>query len=143
LLTLHLPIRKNVSVLPGSLSMYYMEEIINTHTRRAVAYIAGRLVSGKKGSSIYDYGERRHVNMSGNLTGSSISAYDYDQRCYISGSRTSLYHYGNGAHLTLVLNAAAFSGYDYDSKKHFSGNVSGKTVSLYDYQTATHYSYSI
>jgi hypothetical protein len=120
-----------------------MEDIIKTHTRRAVAYIAGRLASGQKISSIYDYHERRHVNISGNVTGRSISAYDYDQRCYISGSGTSLYHYGNRAHLTLKLNAATFSGYDYDSRKHFSGNVNGKSISLYDYETGTHYSYSI
>jgi hypothetical protein len=145
LLTLHLPScrRKNMRALWSSRLTYEMEDIINTHTRRAVAYIAGRLVSSRKSSSIYDYDEGRYVNMSGNLTGKSVSAYDYDQRCYISGSSTSLYHYGNRAHLTLKLNVTKFSGYDYDSGKHFSGNVNDKNVSLYDYETGKHYSYSI
>lgn len=116
---------------------------MKTHTRRAVAYIAGRKVSGQTSGAVYDYQEGRYVNMSGNLTGSSLSAYDYDMGCHISGSGTSLYHYGNCAHITLNLNAARFLGYDYDSQQHFSGNVNGRNVWLYDYETSTHYSYSI
>jgi hypothetical protein len=116
---------------------------MQTHTRRAVAYIAGRMASGRTSSSDYDYQESRHVNMSGNLTDTSISAYDYDQRCHITGSSTSLYHYGNRAHLTVALNAARFSGYDYHSRAHFSGNVNGRNVSLYDYETGRYYNFSI
>jgi hypothetical protein len=120
-----------------------MREVMKTHTRRAVAYIAGRMASGRRSGSVYDYQEGRHVSMSGNLTNSRVSAYDYDQGCHISGSGTSLYHYGNCAHLTLKLNASKFSGYDYDSNRHFSGSVRGRNVSLYDYETGRHYSYSI
>jgi hypothetical protein len=116
---------------------------MKTHTRHAVAYIAGRMASGRTSSSVYDYQESRHVNMSGNLSGGSISAYDYDQRCHITGSRTSLYHYGNRAHLGLKLNDAMFSGYDYDSRAHFSGSVNGKNVSLYDYETGRYYNFLI
>jgi hypothetical protein len=116
---------------------------MKTHTRYAVAYIAGRMASGQTSNSIYDYQEGRHVNLSGSVTGNSISAYDYGQKCHITGSSTSLYHYGNRAHLTLQLSAARFSGYDYDSKKHFSGRINGKSVSLYDYETSRYYDYSI
>jgi hypothetical protein len=116
---------------------------MKTHTRHAVAYIAGRMASGRTSGSVYDYQERRHVNLSGNVTGSSISAYDYDQECHIAGSSTSLYHYGNRAHLTLKLSAARFSGYDYGSKAHFSGSVNGRSVSLYDYETGRYYNFSI
>jgi hypothetical protein len=116
---------------------------VKTHTRHAVAYIAGRLVLGTTSTAVYDYQEGRRISMSGNVTGSTISAYDYAQRCHIGGSRTSLYHYGNRGHLTLQRNGAQFAGYDYDSKKHFNGSVNGKSVSLYDYETSQYYNYSI
>jgi hypothetical protein len=116
---------------------------MKTHTRRAVAYIAGRLVTDQISSSVYDYQEGRHVSMEGNVTGSSIAAYDYDQSCHIVGSSSLLYHHGNHAHLTLQLSNTRFSGYDYDSNGHFNGTVNGKSVSLYDYETSRHYNYAI
>jgi 6-phosphogluconolactonase (cycloisomerase 2 family) len=116
---------------------------MKTHTRRAVAYIAGGLASGRASTAVYDYQEKRYVNMSGNLTKSSISIYDYDQKCHIGGSGTSLYHYGNRAHIALAQDTAHFSGYDYDSRKHFSGSLSGTNIALYDYETGKHYNYSI
>jgi hypothetical protein len=116
---------------------------MKTHTRYAVAYIAGRRASGRTSGAVYDSQASRHINMSGTLTSSRVSAYDHDQNCHISGSGTSLYHYGNGAYVTLQLNASRFSGFDYDSQQHFTGNVNGRSVSLYDYETGRYYNYSI
>lgn len=75
--------------------------------------------------AIYDFDERRHINMSGTVTTDSISVYDYEQRCFITGTGKSLYHYGNRAHITLQLNSSSFSGYDYDSRAHFTGTTNG------------------
>jgi hypothetical protein len=112
-------------------------------TRRAVAYIAGTLITGQKSAAVYDYQDKRHVSMSGAVTANSISVYDYDQHCHIAGSGTSLYHYGNHAHFTLQLNGASFSGYDYDSKAHFSGTANSRNMTIYDYEAKAHYNYSI
>ena len=59
------------------------------------------------------------MSMSGTVTARRISVYDYEQGCHVTGSGTSLYHYGNHAHIALNLNGANFSGYG--SKAHFSG----------------------
>ena len=116
---------------------------MQAYTRRVVAFIVGALITDRKRMAIYDFGERRHVSMSGAVTADSVSVYDYEQRCYITGTSKSLYHYGNRAHITLQLNSSSFSGYDYDSKAHFTGTAHGANISLYDYERNTHFSYSM
>jgi hypothetical protein len=116
---------------------------MRTHTRYAVAYIAGRRASGKTSGAVYDYQASRHISMSGTLTSSRVAAYDHGQHCHIAGTGISLFHYGNAAYITLQMSASRFSGYDYDSKCHFSGNVNGRNVSLYDYGMGRYCNYSI
>jgi hypothetical protein len=116
-------------------------------TRVAVAYIAGRLISGQDSSSIYDYGVSKHFSFSGNVRGNDVSVYDHTLNCHITGfgvgTSISLFHYGNHKHITLEIKGNQFSGYDYDSGKHFSGTVSGNSISLYDYETGGYRQYTI
>lgn len=116
---------------------------MKSYTRRAVAYIVGRLVSGGETSTVYDRQESRYVNISGTVTAGNVSVYDYDRGCHIGGSSTALYDYGDGVHISLQVKDMEFSGYDYSSHSHYSGKVSGKDVSVYDYGTSSYYNYSI
>lgn len=113
------------------------------HTRRAVAYVAARLVSGQQASSVYDYATGRHVNFSGTVSSTNVNVFDYEQAAHISGSPPSLFHYGNGAHLRLATQGTTFKGFDYDTGSHFTGRVNGRSVSLFDYETSTHYNYTV
>jgi hypothetical protein len=110
-------------------------------TRRAIAYIAGRAISGKTASSVYDYGEGGHHSFSGSV--SAAAANVYDSSCHVGGKLGSLYHYGHGSHLQLTLKDQSFTGYDYDDASHFSGDVRGSSVTVYDYATGTHHQYSL
>lgn len=115
------------------------------HTRRAVAFIAARLVSRRRSSSVYDYKTGRHFNFSGDADSQRVSVYDYAESCHVSGSggpNFSLYHYGNSRHINLRVDGESFQGYDYDSSSHFSGRVNGNSVSLYDYGTGSHYNFA-
>lgn len=117
------------------------------HTRRAVAFIAGAIGSGRKVSSVYDFSTNSYYNMSITITDSKIAAFDHTQGCHIdgpiSGRKISLYHYGNGKYLDLESKGSNFSGYDYDSGKHFDIKLNGSTLSIYDYENSSYFNYSI
>ena len=115
--------------------------------RAVIAYIAGRLITGKQASSVYDYALSKFINVDGTVAVNNVDVYDYDQGCHVGGSGDGttfdLYHYGDSHHLELTINRNEFEGYDYGESCHFSGEVSGDSVSLYDYGTSTYYNYSI
>ncbi|CAN7614274.1 hypothetical protein [Mesorhizobium sp. LjNodule214] len=104
--------------------------------RRAVAYAAAARALKKATSSIYSYEKARHSHMSSN--------YDYDSGSHLSGVNSgNMYHYGLGAHVSLRVTGANFSGYDYESGGHFSGRILGRSVQLYDYGEGRHFNYSV
>ena len=111
-------------------------------SRACVAYITA-VLCGSSGSHVYDYSASKYKSISGNVDSSHISIFDYDRSCYVSGSPTSLFDYGNNAHIQLNMNGSQFSGYDYNTGNHFSGSVNGNSVSLYDYETSSYYNYSV
>lgn len=112
-------------------------------TRRAIAYIIGCLISGKKSTAVYDYASSQHYSFSLNISESGVSAFDYSERCYVSGGFSSLYHYGNRQYISIQINDNQLNGYDYDERCHFSGTVNNSNVSLYDYGVSTYFNFSV
>jgi hypothetical protein len=113
------------------------------HTRRAVAFIAGRAISGSDASAVYDYSESRYVFFSGDVSAGNVNVYDHEENCHVGGSLPSLYHYGNGQHIQLDVSGTQFNGFDYGSGQHFSGTVNGQAVSVYDYEHGQYSNYSV
>jgi hypothetical protein len=109
---------------------------MNAHTRRAVAYIVGRLASDSAATGVSDLSEsNRRYRFSGRVNTEEVNVYDHDESCHVAGAPSSLYHFGNRAHIELAMNGAQFSGYDFDSAHHFNGSVQDKrvrVVRLYD-----------
>lgn len=113
------------------------------HTRRAIAYIVGSFISKSGGNSIYDYSTSQHHSFSNSSHDTNIAVYDYSESCHITGILPTIYHYGNGRHISIQINDTGFSGYDYDESCHFSGSVNGHSVSIYDYGESSHFNFSI
>jgi hypothetical protein len=85
---------------------------MNDATRRAVAYVVGCLISGSSSRSVYDYGDSRYHNFSGDVSETGVSVYDYTRSKHMSGSAESLYDYATGRHISLMstgLRSAAMS----------------------------------
>ena len=112
------------------------------NTRACIAYITASL-HGANGSSVYDYSQSKHINISGDVGDQNVNVYDHDRGCHVSGSPDNLYDYGNSAHIQLNVDGSQFSGYDYHTSSHYSGDVNGSSVSIYDHETSTHYNYSV
>jgi hypothetical protein len=121
---------------------------MNEETRRAIAYVAGRIQTGKKSSSVYDYSAGKYSNFSGDISETRVAVFDFDAGAHISGTgrsgQYSLFHYGASGHISLKIESGGrFSGFDYSSSSHFSGTVSGQNVTLYDYGSGNYFNYSI
>jgi hypothetical protein len=112
-------------------------------TRRGIAYIAGRLISGRSSSSLYDYTEGRQSTFSGQVSTSRVNVFDQDRGSYITGTPPSLFDHGTGAYVRLTTQGDRFKGFDYQSGDHFSGRVNGRAVSLFDYGSSSYYSYTV
>lgn len=116
---------------------------VDEATRACLAYVAGRAIAGRKTSSIYDYSQGRHITIDGEVSASRVNVYDYERRCYFSGTLKSLFDYGHRAYVSLQIRGKEFSGFDYGSQHHFSGSVSGNSVTLYDYGESGYFSFAL
>jgi len=121
---------------------------MNGSTRRAVAYIAGRLIREIPVSTVYDYDKGQYFSLAGDVSKRQVSVFDYDGGFHVGGSSGdgrsfSLYDYGHSSYISLEIHGNQFRGYDYASGAHFSGRVDTKAVSLYDYGKSKYFNYSV
>jgi hypothetical protein len=116
---------------------------VKAHTRRAVAYIVGRLVAEKDSDSVYDHDADELFSFAGKVSSTAIDVYDYERRCAVVGSPNSLYHSGNRKAVRLEIRGNEFSGYDDDTGKPYSGGVKNGLVSIYDSEVSRHFHYSV
>jgi hypothetical protein len=79
--------------------------------RRAVAFIAGQLINGKR-RAIYDYDKGGYVHFSGSAD-SNVRLYNHQAGAHIIGPTKQFYHHGLTAHISLDVSGKNFKGYDY------------------------------
>jgi hypothetical protein len=116
---------------------------VKAHTRRAVAYIVGRLVSEKDSDSVYDHEADELFSFGGKISSTAVDVYDYERRCAVGGSLHALYHAGNRKQVRLEIMGHEFSGYDDDTGKPYSGIVKSGLVTIYDPEVKKHFHYSV
>jgi hypothetical protein len=120
---------------------------VKSESRTAIAYIAGRLVSGRRSSTAFDYSRSQYVNFSGSVRPGKVQVFDYETGNHISGSGSDrslrLFEYGRGSHIQLNLNGQQFKGFDYGSGTHFMGNVNGNRVNIFDYAEGQYFNYLV
>jgi hypothetical protein len=120
---------------------------MNLQKRRAVAYIAGRLVTGTTSGGVYDYTAQARFKLYGDVSPGFVQVYDGDRFSYIIGGATpaglSIFDYYTRQHIQLKISDNDFYGFDYETGAYFSGEVNKSTVSFFDFQDAKTYRYAV
>jgi hypothetical protein len=129
--------------LLGSPSSPGGDGLMDEHSRARIAYVAGRIITNRNASSIFDYTRGRYKLMSGRADSASVSVFDHERGSHLTGSGTSFFDHEKGFHISLHITGNKFSGFDYESSSHYSGTVSGNTISVFDYGEGGFTQYSI
>jgi hypothetical protein len=119
---------------------------MNGKARACIAYILGRLITGKDSAGVFEVSQSVHFGFSGNVTSTSVSIHDYERNCAVvgkgDGSRLHLHDFGSDSELSFKIKGKQFSGYEDGTSKHFNGSVTSNSVSIYDYEDSTWHRYS-
>jgi len=105
-------------------------------TRRAIAYIAGRLLTGRDASSVFDVETADMFMFSGTVSATDINVFDVDRGGFVIGSPTSgefsLCDLDDSSFLTLRIGDGKVEGVDLESGAPYEATVQGDTVTLFD-----------
>jgi len=120
---------------------------LRADTSLSIAYIGGRLISGKNIISLYDYCRAGHVDITSLPHAHCLARFDYaPPRFKTFGSTNGIkyrYPLDNGNYINLIINGSTFIGYLCDGSSHFIGTVRGDSIYLYDQGESTHFNYRI
>lgn len=119
---------------------------MNEKARACIAYIVGRMISGRDSAGVFETSQAAHFSFSGNVSPSLVSVHDIERNCAVIGKgdgvRLHLHDFGSATELSLKIKGKQFSGYEIGTSKPFNGSVNSNTVSVYDYEDSTWYHYS-
>jgi hypothetical protein len=116
---------------------------MNPNSRACIASAVARLSGQGDCPAVYDYTQRKHIQVTGTVSELSVSLYDHGRRVHVTGSSSRLYDHGTGSHILLNLNGTQFTGYDHASRSHYSGTVKGNAVSIHDHETGQEHNYGV
>jgi hypothetical protein len=114
--------------------------------RACVAYVAGRLISGRETLSVYDGAQGRTIYLTGTVGPAGVRVFDFDRHCFFEGSgaqgRFQLFHHGERHYVSLNLEGTRFSGFDHGSTFFFRGAAQPAGIALWDQETNSFFNYS-
>src|SRR5438094_2599016 len=104
--------------------------------RAAIAYIAGRLLTGVDARSVWDRAARETKRYSGAVSEDQVDIFDYQRQHHVAGQvvddTIDLHDYPSGTHLVCQLAGDQFQGLDHASRHRYEGRVQGSRIILYD-----------
>ena len=112
--------------------------------RKAIAFICGMHFSNENHTSIFDYTRGAYFYLDYSVNGQNISVYDYERKCYVGGSFSSLYDYGVARYMDCrVVREGIIDVYDYLTGTNLQVTCRGKNVSLFDYKAGKYFEYQL
>jgi len=119
---------------------------MKSHTHACIAYIVGRLISGKNISAIYDYASSQYIDIDSLPDAERLKEFDYLKWAYMSGSpdiSRFKYSFTSGHFIDISIKGNTFIGYIHESSSHFMGNVRGNSIFIYDHKKTAHFNFRI
>jgi hypothetical protein len=119
---------------------------LNHDTYIYIAYITGRLISGKKIATLYDYSQTGYVHLSKLADNSFFKDFDEKHRDYIPGYATGCryqYSLDSGQTVELSINGSSFIGHIRGTSSYFLGNIKGDSIYIFDHEKSEHFNYKI
>lgn len=115
------------------------------YKRRIVAYVIGKLISGREFYKIFDQSESTYNEIMGEVNPTTINVYDTTRNELITGSGDtqgiSLFDFASSKFIDLKIEGEKFDGFDYEFQKAFYGEMKENTVSFFDFQDSKHHYY--
>ncbi len=119
---------------------------MNRHILVSVAYIACRLITGKRIASLYDLAEARNINVKEILDAEFIKELDERQVDHIrSHAKGKMYEYkpSTGYPIEIFIDKRNFILHIKGSAAYFIGNVHKNNICFYNHKEASHFNYEI
>lgn len=116
------------------------------HIHAYIAFIAGRLITGKRIATLYDFSRLQHIDITSLPDAESLKEFDRAHQDYIPGySSGCTYKYttSTGHYIDLSFNGNTFIGHVSGSSAYFVGNVRGDSIYIFDHEESSHVNYRI
>lgn len=114
--------------------------------RRAVAFVAWRLITGRESSWIFDHARGQRVRFSGTISSTRISIRDQEGGEFNGSGGSGMYtltQLGAGKPVSLKIDGLRFEGFDYGSTRRYAGAVDNETLRIREGREAEEFSYSV
>ena len=115
---------------------------MNPGTRRAIAYIAGRMCGASEADGVLDLETGEHVILEGRV-GDEVAVYDHSRNCLVGGPPSELHDGGTQTWINLEFSDGHFTGFDHESNHHFGGRAVGQDVWIFDCEADREFSYAL
>lgn len=114
--------------------------------RATVAFLCGYLNNRthKVYNGIYDNTCGCYVLCNLTNNGGSISVFDHNRKCFLTGRFPSFYDYGVSQYINLTrVNDNMFSVFDYHTCSYLSLTCQGASVTVFDYSIGRYFNYQL
>jgi len=119
---------------------------VKKYNRTRIAFIAGRLITGKRIASLYDFNDLLQIEIASLPDADSLAEFDGKCRDHAAG-RSGKYKYWVDCKkdhaIDLSINGSTFMGRITGSTACFLGNVRGDLIHIYDQEDALLLNYRI
>jgi len=119
---------------------------VKQQNRIRIAFIAGRLISGKRVASLYDVDSLTTVEIDKQPDADCLREFDQQYKDYAGSNGDNFccrYGLGKKHAISLSIKGSTFIGYITGSTAVFMGNVKGDSIYIYDREDSVHLHYRI